>query len=437
MNADQFLADRFGALPELGLLNVFAASGAIGLLIGLERERHPEAAAGLRTFTLTALFGTACALLGDLVGLAWLPAIGLLLVGAMSVTAQHREAERSSDPGTTTTIAILLCFVLGTMVWHGLAAVAASLAVLVTALLYFKTELRGLSARLTRRDMLSILQFGVLSLVVLPALPDRGYGPHDALNPHQIWLMVVLISGVSLAGYVALRLAGARHGMLLTGILGGLVSSTATTLIHARRARELPAQTDGCAMVVLLAGGVVFLRIGLFGAIVAPSLMSMLAPVLLAGLVPMLVAALLRLRGLPETEPVAPPEVRNPAELRAALSFGALYALVLLLAAELTGRIGSAGLFAVALASGLTDVDAVTLSSLRLHGLGSVKPVEAVVAIALAIAANMAVKFALVRWAGSRELARRSAGGFFAAAAALAASTGLLWVVGAPAAPPL
>ncbi|MBX3613270.1 MAG: MgtC/SapB family protein [Burkholderiaceae bacterium] len=238
MDAEQLLATRFGELVELGLLKAFAASGAIGLLIGLERERHPASTAGLRTFALTALFGTASALLGELGGTAWPTAIGLLLVGAMAVAAQRRDADPAGDPGTTTTIAILLCFILGTMVWHGLATIAASLAVVTTTLLYLKPELKGLSARITRRDMLSILQFGALSLVVLPALPDRGYGPHGALNPHQIWLMVVLVSGVSLAGYVALRLVGARHGLLLVGFMGGLVSSTATARLRPTRSRR-------------------------------------------------------------------------------------------------------------------------------------------------------------------------------------------------------
>ena len=125
MDAEQLLATRFGELVELGLLKAFAASGAIGLLIGLERERHPASAAGLRTFALTALFGTASALLGELGGTAWPTAIGLLLVGAMAVAAQRRDADPAGDPGTTTTIAILLCFILGTMVWHGLATIAA------------------------------------------------------------------------------------------------------------------------------------------------------------------------------------------------------------------------------------------------------------------------------------------------------------------------
>ena len=439
MSADPLFVDRLGALSGPGILRTFAASAAIGLLIGLERERHPATAAGLRTFTLTALFGTASALLGELVGTAWVAAIGLLLVGAMAVAAQPRGAGPTGDPGTTTTVALLLCFVLGAMTWHGLATAAASLAVVVTALLYFKPELKGLTERITRSDMLSILQFGALSLVVLPALPDRGFGPHGALNPYQIWLMVVLISGVSLAGYVTLRLVGARRGLLLTGLLGGLVSSTATTVTYARRVRDDPSQAHASALVILLAGTVVFARVALLAAVVAPSVLPALAPVLLAAGMPMLVAGLALWRRLPATGsdcapgPAAagtaeavPPRVGNPMELRTAFAFAGFYALVLLFAAELAQRLGGAGLYAVALLSGLTDVDALTLGSLRLHGVGGVTAQQAVVAIAIAFLANIGFKFAVAGWIGRRVLAGRSAAGFLASAAALLAAIALL-----------
>lgn len=434
MSADPLFVDRVGSLLEPGVLRAFAASAAIGLLIGLERERHPATAAGLRTFTLTALFGTTSALLGELAGTAWLTTIGLLLVGAMAVVAQPRDAEPGVDPGTTTTVALLLCFVLGAMTWHGLATIAASLAVVVTTLLYFKPELKGFSARITRPDMLSILQFGALSLVVLPTLPDRGFGPHGALNPYQIWLMVVLISGVSLAGYVALRLVGTRRGLLLTGLLGGLVSSTATTVTYARRVRDDPSQAHASALVILLAGTVVFARVALLAAVVAPSLLPVLAPVLLAAGMPMLVAGLAQWRRLPVATGIAeaaPPRVGNPMELRTAFAFAGFYALVLLLAAELAQRLGGAGLYAVALLSGLTDVDALTLSSLRLHGVGGATAQQAVVAIAIAFVANIGFKFTVAAWIGRRALAARSAVGFLASAAALLVAIALLLAPGA------
>jgi len=249
------------ALPQ------FLTSLAIGLLIGLERERNPSAKAGLRTFALVALFGTLAALLSTKLGSPWLLIAGLLAVAGMiiaaylnnpcgrdDITDEERRLTLSptsppegesddvslrdvrvdeNDPGTTTVAALLLCYGLGAMIWYGLAELAVMLAIGITALLYFKPELRGLSQKLTRRDLIAVLQFSVLTFIVLPILPDQNYGPYDAFNPHQAWLMVVLISGISLAGYAALHVVGTRYGAPLLGFLGGMVSSTATTLIYA------------------------------------------------------------------------------------------------------------------------------------------------------------------------------------------------------------
>ena len=134
--------------------------------------------------------------------------------------------------GTTTILAALLCYGLGVMTWYGQSQLAVAIGITATALLQFKTELHGFSEKLSRQDVTSILQFGVLTFIILPLLPDRGYGPHDALNPYHIWLMVVLVSGVNLVGYLTLRLVAARQSVRLAGVAGGLVSSTATTLVY-------------------------------------------------------------------------------------------------------------------------------------------------------------------------------------------------------------
>ncbi|HEX6827492.1 MAG TPA: MgtC/SapB family protein, partial [Burkholderiales bacterium] len=218
-------------------LPAFLTSLAIGLLIGLERERNPAARAGLRTFALVALLGTVAGLLSDKLTSPWPLAAGMLIVGLMTVAAYSRERDAPPDPGTTTVVAIVLCYGLGAMIWYGYATLAVMLAITATILLYFKAELHGWSRNLTRRDLVSVLQFAVLSFIVLPILPNRDYGPYQAINPHQVWLMVVLISGVSLAGYVALRLVGQRYGAPLLGLLGGLVSSTATTIVYSRHGR--------------------------------------------------------------------------------------------------------------------------------------------------------------------------------------------------------
>lgn len=407
-------------------LPAFAISLAIGMLIGLERERTPTAKAGLRTFTLVALFGTLAALLSEQTGTAWVLAGGLLVVGGMMVAAYARAPDLGDDPGTTTVAAIALCYGLGAMVWYGYHQLAVMLAIVSTVLLYFKAELHGITRSLTRRDLISFLQFAVLSLVILPLLPNQDYGPYRALNPYQIWWMVVLISGVSLAGYAALRVAGQRYGTPLMGLLGGLVSSTATTLVFARHARANAALIPIAAVVILLANLVVLVRLGVIAAVVSPRLLAVLLPVLGGGLIVGLVGTALLWRGLRSDGALPDLELNNPTEIRTALSFGLLYAAVLFAAAWLSDYAGSQGLYAVALVSGLTDVDAITLSSLRLFELGKLAQNQVVTAVTLAFIANMAFKFGLTLFIGGWRLARKTAVGMLAIVLGVAAGWLLL-----------
>ncbi len=411
------------ALPQ------FLTSLAIGLLIGLERERNPSAKAGLRTFALVALFGTLSALLSTKLGSPWLLIAGLLAVAGMIIAAylnHPREAlrpslpqeaqDRENDPGTTTVVALLLCYGLGAMVWYGLAKLAVMLAIGITALLYFKPELRGLSQKLTRRDLVAVLQFSVLTFIVLPILPDQNYGPYDAFNPHQAWLMVVLISGISLAGYTALHMVGTRYGAPLLGFLGGLVSSTATTMIYAKHGKNNQAMRNLAAAVIVIASMVVLLRLLVVSAAVAYGALPSLLPVLAGGLLSGLMVALYNWRKISKATELYIPETSNPAELHTAVGFGLLYVAVLLGAAWMADIAGSQGLYAVALASGLTDVDAITLSSLRLFNLGQLSEQQTVTAIALAVLSNLAFKFGMVVFIGGWALARQVAAGFGAIA---------------------
>lgn len=398
------------ALPQ------FLTSLAIGLLIGLERERNPSAKAGLRTFALVALFGTMSALLSTKLGSPWLLIAGLLAVAGMIVAANLNNPREENDPGTTTVIALMLCYMLGAMIWYGLAKLAVMLAIGVTALLYFKPELRGLSQKLMRRDLVAVLQFSVLTFIVLPILPDQNYGPYGAFNPHQAWLMVVLISGISLAGYAALQVVGTRYGAPLLGFLGGLVSSTATTMIYAKHGKSNPVMSNLAASVIVIASMVVLIRLMVVSTAVAFGALPGLLPVLAGGLVFGLVVALYNWRKMSKATELYIPETSNPAELHTAIGFGLLYVAVLLGAAWMADIAGSQGLYAVALASGLTDVDAITLSSLRLFNLGQLTEQQTVTAIALAVLANLAFKFGMVVFIGGWALARQVAIGFGAIA---------------------
>lgn len=396
---------EFALFNENGLehLPKFAIALLIGLLIGTERELAPTAKAGIRTFALVTLFGTLSGLIAETANSEWIIAVGIALVGAMMISAYQRDSI-AGESGSTTVIAVLVSYCLGTMVWYGYGQIAGMLAIITTLLLYFKAELHGVTHGLTRTDLVSILQFAVLSIIVLPILPDTNYGPFGTLNPHQTWMMVVLVSGVSLAGYLALRIVGERHGAPLLGLLGGLVSSTATTVVYSRNGRAHPEIIKIAVIVILLANLVVLVRLMLVTAVVAIDVLPHLAPVLCAGLVLGLIGTFSIWRRWNTATGTPMPEISNPTELRTALSFGALYAIVLLLSAWLSNIAGTSGLYLVALFSGLTDVDAITLSSLRLHEMGSLTANEAVNAISIALLSNIAFKLGIVFTVGGAAM---------------------------------
>jgi uncharacterized membrane protein (DUF4010 family) len=413
------------ALLEAG--RQFGTSLAIGLLIGVERERKGDSR-GLRTFALVCLFGTLCATLSVRLAQPALVPIALGLIVALSIAAYWHDHRRGAEPPTTSMVAMALTGGLGILCGLAQTAIAVPLAIVVASLLYFKDPLHGIAGRIGGEDLIPVLQFGALTFIVLPLLPDRAYGPNGSLNPHEVWLMVVLVAGVGLAGYLALRLAGQRHGAPLAAIAGGLVSSTATTLVFARHARAGggPAQLAQLAQLVLLANLTMLARLTAMAAVVSPALLPRVAAVMGAAMVVGLgFAAWLRSRA--PLDGAAPlPEVRNPTDLRVALGFGLAYGLVSLLAAWGTARLGEGALYAVAAVSGLTDVDAITLSSFRLFDTARIDARMAVAAIALAVISNLGFKAAIAFGAGSRALGWLCAGGFAAMAVAIGAVAALL-----------
>jgi uncharacterized membrane protein (DUF4010 family) len=389
----------------LSQLVTFAVSAGIGLLVGLERERKPTAKAGVRTFALIAVSGSLAGLLADATGSAWTLAAGAIAISAalMAAALQDRATVRD-DAGTTTVVAALVVFFLGAANYYGYRLLAVALGVAVTALLYFKAELEGFSQKLTGQDIRSMLQFAVLTAVILPLLPDTAYGPYGVLNPFQIWLMVVLVAAVSLAGYVAWRLTLGRHGLLATGVLGGLVSSTATTVVYARQFRAGAQPLAAAILVILLANATMLARVLVLVGVVSPASL----PRALLLIVPALLAAVggvaWRWRAAAAAPAADETAFSNPTQLSTALGFGAAYAVILFLAAWANDLVGARGLVALAAVSGLTDVDAITLSSLRLYANAVLTERVALTAIAVAVGSNLLFKSATAATLGGRAL---------------------------------
>ena len=391
----------------LDLSLTFAVSAAIGLLVGTERERKPTSKAGLRTFVLIAVLGTACAFVARSLDSPWLVPVGFALVGLTIAGAYLADpATTAEDSGTTTVVAAVLVYVLGALNLHGERTLAVALGIGTTALLYFKTELEGVATRLTPTDIRSMLQFGAISAIVLPLLPDQGYGPYGVLNPFHIWLMVVLISGVSLAGYVAWRLTLEGKGLLLTGLLGGVISSTATTFAYARHARDATQTPSASLVVIQLANVAKLMRVFLLALVIAPRVLPLLLLTLLPAMVTSAPALWWHFSRADGAKGEDTDRLQNPTQLGTALLFAAFYALVLLAAAWLSEVVGSGGLFALSFVAGLTDVDAITLSSARLAEQGNISLAESATAITLAVAANMLFKAAVSVVVGGRIFGR-------------------------------
>ncbi|MEA3470044.1 MAG: MgtC/SapB family protein [Thermodesulfobacteriota bacterium] len=385
---------------------------AIGLLIGLERgwkERKAEEGervAGLRTYGLISLLGGGMALLAEhfgplLLGFAFVGITGML------TTVYVMDLRRGNDDvGITSLVVGLLVFSFGALAVTGEVAVAAASAVVTTLLLSYKPLLHNWVKALEAKELRAGIKLLLISVVLLPVLPNQGYGPWKALNPHAIWWMVVLISGISFAGYFASKIMGPRRGPVLTGLFGGLVASTAVTLHFSRLSLKNKVLIPMLATGVLLACGTMLPRMVLVASLINPGLFKLL-------LIPAAVMAFLiylpalvywRIHSDDKVDTDSP--LKNPLELKTSLGFSLLLALVMLLSKALQNQFGDTGVLALAAASGITDVDAITLSLARMSqdelGLRI-----AVTGIMIAAAVNTLVKGGMAIFIGGRKMGLR------------------------------
>lgn len=404
----------------------FLLAAALGALIGLERQvgrdEREKPYAGLRTFSLYGLWGASAGFLGGEFGAV---AFATAAAGfAALVVTEYILGSRDGDTGTTTEAAAFAAFVIGVLAWEGREVAALALAVGVAALLQSKVWIHSKLSKFTDEDVRAALRFGVLTAVILPLVPNEDMGPFSAINPFEIWLMVVFVAGIGLAGYVALRLLGPK-GLAPTGLLGGIVSSTAVTLGFARISKRRDQVATALAAGVVAASGLMYVRVLIESAVVAPSVAR--------DLVVPLVALFLGVEGAAawlwwrSRHEAGDPDfdVKNPVTVSAAVQFGLLYGIVAFIAAMLVDRFSESSLSLVALLSGINDVDAITLASSNLARDGTVASAAAADAVLIAVGVNTLAKAVLALALGSRRFGRLVARILLPAAGA----AGIAWAV--------
>ena len=398
-----------GDLDPLTLAMRFAAALGLGVLLGMERERAKTepSFAGVRTFGLLALAGGIAAFVDGSLGRPWMAlavfaGVSALVVVSYAVTAQRGEL------GITTEISALVAFLLGFLCVSGHIGTAAGLAVASGAVLALREWLHRLAGRIETADVEATLKFAIVSVIILPLVPDQNFGPPplDVINPYKIWLMVVLISGLNFASYLLVKMVGAEHGIGLTGLLGGLVSSTAVTLGFSQRSRQEPTRGSAFALGILVAWTVMFVRVVVLVAAVNRGLLLPIGVSMAAFGIPSLAICWWLWRRQRSAEKATVSAGENPFELGEAIRFGLLFGVITFAATAARVYLGDAGLYLAGAIAGLTDVDAISLSMAQLALAEPANATAASRTIVIAVASNTLFKAGMVAFLGAAGLRR-------------------------------
>jgi uncharacterized membrane protein (DUF4010 family) len=393
--------------PELFLR--FGAAIAIGFLVGLQREfasnrEGKEIIAGERTLALIGAVGCLAALAADVLDSVWAFVGVILLVGIITIVAYYAEASRG-DIGLTSEIATLIVLVIGSLCYWGYLTLAVALGIATTVLLSMKLATDRFVRALTREDIAAALQLAVISAIVLPVLPNQSIWqpPFDVLNPFKIWLMVVFITGISFLGYILIKIVGPAQGIGLTGFLGGLVSSTAVTLSFSERSNRQANLAKPFALAITISWTVMFSRVLVEVGVLNLTLLKVVwIPIAAAGGAGLLYCVYLFFSQRASDK--GEMEFSNPFDLKEAIKFGLIYAVILLVSRTAQLYFGDTGIFLSSILSGLADVDAVTLTMAELTSNGVVEAGIASRAIVLAAMTNTVVKSGIVLMGGAIAL---------------------------------
>ena len=392
---------------ELILLEKFFVALILGALIGLEREyaRYHKKAydyAGIRTFPLIALFGALAAYLSEIYTV-YIMVVGIVLVGILVIVAYYLMNKKgASNMGATSEVAGFLTFFIGIIVFQGHAGIAAVLAIAITTIMYAKNFLHKFAQKIKSNELADTLKFAIVAFVILPFLPNQGYGPHQIFNPFIIWLMVVFISGISFVGYILLKWFGEK-GITLAGILGGLISSTATTTSFSARSKKEPSLFKPLALGVILANGIMFIRILIEVFVLNRSLfVQMLIPMLTLAVITAIFSYFLWRKASNVKGKI---DLGSPFTLKPALKFGIFFAVILALVKLADVYLSTKGVYLVSFISGFADVDAITVSLSQLAKEDLLEDI-ARNGIILAALVNVAVKGGIAWWMGGKKFSR-------------------------------
>jgi uncharacterized membrane protein (DUF4010 family) len=397
-------------MMELATAWQFGAALGLGMLIGLERERtrgDEQTFAGVRTFALVSLFGAVAMYAGQQSGMPWIVGLVFLAIVALVVTAYLITA-KGGGLGATTEVSVLITFFVGGLCALSQVGIAGAIAVVVMLLLALKGWLHNLAKRIEPSDVEATLKFAIITLIVLPLVPNTNFGPEglEVINPYKTWLMVVLIAGLNFVGYILVKVLGREHGFGITGILGGLVSSTAVTLSFSQRSRTEPDLAPVLALSILLAWTVMFFRVVVEVGVVNISLAkSLVLGMVLMGVVSVAICLLLWRRGRSK-EKAEVESGHNPFELGDAIKFGGLFAVVIFVASAAQVYFGDTGLYVAGALAGLTDVDAIALSMANLAQQDPSSSSAAARTIVIAVISNTMVKCGMTIWLGAPSLRR-------------------------------
>lgn len=384
----------------------------IGALIGLERERSLDDTtklfAGIRTFPLIGLFGFLSALLGHIVS-PWI--LVALTVGFFTlIIVSYIYAANEGFWGATSEIAAIIIFILGALIYWELYSISIAASVVLALFLSLKTPLQTFIGKVSEEDIYATLKFAIITAIILPVLPNQTMGPLDVLNPRQIWYMVVLIAGISFLGYIFVKIFGSKKGISLTGMLGGLVSSTAVTLSFSQKSKEAPELGKTFAAAIVLACSIMYPRILIEIAVVNQSLLRFMLPMLLFLTMTGVIVSIVLLLGS-KKKTAGSVDLTNPFELMSAIKFGMIFAIILFVSKAARIYLGEGGVYLAAGLAGITDVDAVTLSMANLAKTTLSESVAAT-AIIIAVVVNTIVKAGIAISFGAMSLKRNSLPGF-------------------------